>query len=724
MISESLYPETRITRWASEPEDLAQMPVDLVARIYFDICLIDKFEHAALRLKDADCVWGPIHTSVGQEATGAAVVHALRPSDKMTGTHRSHHHFLAKILQYFLPRDWQPHVNDVPEEGVIAVRRALAEVMGLSPGFCGGRGGSMHLRCEEAGFLGSNAIVAGGMPLATGVAFAEKRHETGNLVVCYFGDGAVNQGAFHEACNFAGAWDLPMIFFLENNFYAVGTRTDSVSAVSEIARRGASYGMDTHIVDGSDPVALFHVARLAAAAVRERGKPVFIEARCYRTYHHAGGQTGSAFKYRSEEEERYWVQRQPIVSFPKQVRAAGILDEATLNAIRLRAEKTVCAAVDFCTDSASPPRVRAELWPSPESAGEGLRSDGIEWQGALFREREDFTKWRKVRFSDIIAASIERWLEREPEALVLGEEVANFGGGAYGATKNLPQRYPKSVLNTPISEAGFIGLGAGAAMSGMRPIAEIMFPDFSLVAADQLFNVVAKARHMYGNTTQLPLVVRIRIATGCGYGAQHSMDPVGLYALFPGWRIVAPSTAFDYIGLFNSAMRSLDPVLILEHHSLYGQHFKVPTDDIDYMVRLGKARTIVPGDDITVVTYGAMVERCARLANRWREVGVSAEVIDLRTLDLWSLDYATLGSSLTKTGQLAIVEQAAASQGIGKQIAAVVQERFFDELDGPSACIASLDIAPSVSRVLENSALLDDETIFRRVTAVARRQWK
>ena len=174
-----------------------------------------------------------------------------------------------------------------------------------------------------------------------------------------------------------------------------------------------------------------------------------------------------------------------------------------------------------------------------------------------------------------------RWLEREPDAIVFGEGVANLGGGAYGATKGLVERFPDRLINTPISEGGFSGLGFGAATLGMRVVVEIMFADFALVAADQLFNQLSKARHMYDDTTDLPIVVRSRVGTGLGYGAQHSMDPVGLYGMFPSFRIIAPADSFDYIGLFNTAMHSLDPVVILEHNALYTQRSPAPAGDLD-----------------------------------------------------------------------------------------------------------------------------------------------
>ncbi len=713
-----------LLKWESEDSDIEKFDPCLAARMLFDVLLINEFEHAVLRLKKDDCVWGPVHTSVGQEATAAATVQALRKTDKFTGTHRSHHHFLSKVMHHILPESWNPASDELPEEGTEAVKRTLAEIMGLKTGYCGGRGGSMHLRNAEAGFLGSNAIVAGGIPLSVGAAFAEKFKKTNNIVVCFFSDGALNQGAFHEACNFAGIWSLPIIFFIENNYYSVATHTDDVCAVKDLASRASSYAMDGHIVDGNDVVAIHEVVKKTATDIREGGRPCFIEARCYRRYHHAGDQAGSAFKYRSKDEEEKWAEREVSKKLPADLLEADVLSSREVDRIKEMVAANVVHAVDSCTLPGKKRTVREELWPSQDTAADGLRSDGREWEGIEFSERKDFAQFEDIRLSDAIAAVTNRWLEKDPLTFVLGEEVANFGGGAYGATKGAPKKFPDRVLNAPISEAGIVGLGLGASMLGLRAIVEIMFPDFALVAADQLFNQVAKARHMYGGTTEIPLVVRTRIAAGCGYGGQHSMDPIGLYALFPGWRIAAPSNAFDYIGLFNSAMQSLDPVVFLEHHSLYTKKFPIPKDNLDYFIPFGKARRVTTGNDVTVITYGAMALRCEALNEQWASQGVSAEIIDLRSVDLLSIDYQTIGDSIRKTNAAVVVEEAATSQSIGGQIASQITERFFDDLDGPVTCLSSLNVPISVSRVLEAAALLSNDEIVSTTTAVAKRQWR
>jgi 2-oxoisovalerate dehydrogenase E1 component len=515
-----------------------------------------------------------------------------------------------------------------------------------------------------------------------------------------------------------------MIMILENNEYAVGTSIKDACAAPDSTLQAASYGMDAHVVQGHDILALYRLISEVAPGIRKGDPPCLVEAKCYRRFHHAGDQPGSAFKYRSKKEEETYRQREVIRHFPELLVEGKVLTRKGVDHVEALASRAIELAVDHYTTPGETRKVIFDFFPDPDSASLGTRSDGSEFTGLRFSERGDFASVRQMKYSDAIATATGRWLEKEPEAFILGEEIANFGGGAYGATKGLPEKYPDRVLNTPLSENGFTGLALGAAMSGMKAIVEIMFPDFTLVAADQVFNQVAKARHMYGNTTDLPLVLRTRIAIGCGYGGQHSMDPVGLYALFSGWRIVAPANSFDYVGLFNTAMQSNDPVLMMEHNALYTEEFPLPEDNLDYFIEFGKARIIEEGKDITLIAYGYMAWRLEELASRFKENGVAAEIIDLRTVDLPSLDFDTIGRSLEKTGVAAVIEEAPTNLSIGAKIAAELTERYFDYLDSPVMRLSSDDVPPPVSRVLEESVRLDDNRILEMVSLAALRKWK
>ncbi len=725
MKTRTINVRSKLTLVTSSKAEIDVIPRATAKRMLFSIFLINAFERSVIDLKSNDCVWGPIHISIGQEAVAAAAMAGLRSEDMITGSHRAHHITLAKILEHVLPKEWDPVTADVPDEARQAVYRTLAEIMGLADGYCGGRGGSMHLRCREAGVLGTNAIVAGGVPLSVGAALASRKRSRDDVVLAFMGDGAVNQGAFHEACNMASLWSLPVAFVVENNQYAVATSVHDATAATELTELAAAYEMDGYQVLGYDVPALYEVFRSAVDGLRKGGKPVLIEAKCYRHFHHGGDLPGSRYGYRTNEEEEEWLERDAYARFPQRLVAAGVLDEDAVESVRGKADAAVAEAVERCTQRGDGPvEVRDELWPAAQSVGEGVRSDGSELRDLPYAERDSFETMKQMTYSDAIAAVTGRWMEKDETVIVLGEEVANFGGGAYGATKGLPATYPDRLINTPISEGGFCGIGLGAAMHGMKPVVEIMFPDFTLVAGDQIFNQIGKARHMYGNTTDLPLVLRMRIGTGCGYGGQHSMDPVGLYALFPGWRIIAPSDGFEYVGLFNTAMHSNDPVAIFEHHSLYGRKSDVPQSDLDYCIPFGTARVVREGTDMTVVVYGSMVARAAAIADELAGESLSIEVIDLRSLDIASLDLETIGRSLEKTGVIATVEQAAGGQAIGRHVAAIVTERFFDLLDAPPGVVTALDVPNPVSRALEAAAMLDDEEITNLLRLMARREWK
>jgi 2-oxoisovalerate dehydrogenase E1 component len=278
-----------------------------------------------------------------------------------------------------------------------------------------------------------------------------------------------------------------------------------------------------------------------------------------------------------------------------------------------------------------------------------------------------------------------------------------LGGGTNGITKRALQVAPDRVLGTPISENAFAGLGAGIALDGRyRPVVEFMYPDFLWVAADQVFNQIGKVRHMFGGHSGVPLVLRTKVAMGTGYGSQHLMDPAGIFATSPGWRIVAPSTAADYIGLLNTALALEDPVLVIEHVDLYGLPQEVPAGDLDYQLPLGAAALRRTGSDITVISYLSMVHRCAEAIG---QCGADADLIDLRWLDRASIDWATIEASVKKTGAVLIVEQGARGTSYGGWLADEIQRRCFDWLDQPVERVTGGEASPSISKVLEAAAI-------------------
>lgn len=675
--------------------------------------LIRAFEEAVLQLAGEGLVHGPAHSSIGQEGGAVGSILALRTDDQINGSHRGHHQFLAKSLLQVAPDGLDPQgsfrgpIRDL-------MKRSMAEIMGLAQGFCRGRGGSMHLRWAEAGVLGTNAIVGGGVPLAAGAAWAHKQAGTDTVAVTYFGDGAVNIGSVLETMNLAAAWKLPLCFFIENNGYAVATTVGESTAEPRLSSRGQAFGIPAWRVDGMNPLAVHLAMKAAVAHMRSGAGPTIVEAEVYRFFHQNGAFPGSAFGYRSKEEEASWRLRDPLDHAAREMIALSLITEGEVADLRDRSQALMAELANELTEptAGNRRRIPGELWPSADFRDVGIRGDLAELAGARTSELETFTgRVTERRFVDVIADVIARRMETDPGVVVLGEDIHRLKGGTNGATRDLKDRFPDRVLGTPISENAFCGLGGGIAMDGRyKPIVEFMYPDFMWVAADQVFNQIGKARHMFGGDLAVPLVLRTKVAMGTGYGSQHSMDPAGLFATAPGWRIVAPSTPFDYVGLMNTALACKDPVLVIEHVDLYSASGPAPAEDLDYLIPFGKAAIRRVGSRATALTYLGMVRRTLEAVD---ELGADIEVIDLRTLDRAGLDWETIGGSIVKTNRVVIVEQGARGTSYGAWLADEIQRRFFDWLDHPIERVTGGEASPSISKVLERAAFAGTPEIVR-----------
>lgn len=677
------------------------------------LVLIRRFEEQLLNLSAVGILHGPAHSSIGQDGAAVGAMSILGSRDKINGTHRMHHQFLAKSLNHATPSNYAPIKDAILEAHRDVVYRTYAEILGLSPGYCGGRGGSMHLRYPEAGILGSNAIVGGNPSHAVGYAFADKMRGQSCISVAFFGDGAMQTGAAYEAMNLAALYSTPTVFFVENNLYAVSTRVSEQTREVRLSARGLSLGIPSIEFDGMDVIAARMAMQEARSIIEKHGGPVLLEAKTYRFMHQSGALKGSAFRYREKDEEEAWEARDPIRAFPMRLAAMGLIDTETTGLMEARAKDLIDGALNRLLENFGNEklqRIRPELWPDPSKVEFGIRGDLSELSGYRASELEQVPPEELVaaQFQSVIADAMLYNMEKRDDIFILGEDVHRLKGGTAGATKGIDERFPERLIGTPICENGFTGLALGAALNGMRPVVEIMYPDFSLCAADQLFNQVAKVRHMFGGTFPVPVVVRSRVTSGSGYGSQHSMDASGLFALFPGWRIVAPTRPYDYIGLLNAALACDDPVLIVEYQDLFKTVGPVPIEDWDFIVPIGKARIARPGSRCTILTYGVMVGISCAAADR---TNVDAEVIDLRTLDPLGLDWETIERSVRKTNALMIVEQTTRGTSISSRVVCDVQSRLFDWLDHQIIHVTGANSSPVVSKVLERAALAGSESV-------------
>ncbi|HXE48147.1 MAG TPA: thiamine pyrophosphate-dependent enzyme [Ramlibacter sp.] len=724
-----LRPDAPWIELQSEPQDWDAIGAAELLRMHYHLHVIRAFEETVLEFEKVGLVNGPLHSSIGQEAGAVGAMALLNSRDMITGAHRGHHQFIAKGMRHLDDARHDPRSQPLPEAVTTFLYRALAEILGLADGFCKGRGGSMHLRWTECGAMGTNAIVGGGVPIANGLAWAKKREGKGQVAMTFFGDGSAHIGSVPESMNLAALWALPLAFFIENNGYAVATRVEEQAKETRLSARGGGFAIPAWRVDGMDLAAVATASRIAVQHMRAGKGPALIEALVYRFLHHGGSLLGSAFGYRDKDEEAQWKARDPIARTAREMISRGWLTAQQDEAIRanvVAAMGLIASRLREDDPATGKPRIRPALWPKTEFRDHGLRGDLSEFEGARFEELESASaKTGEVKFVDAIATVMGRRMETDERIFVMGEDIHRLKGGTNGATKGLAQRFPDRIVPTPIEEGGFAGLCGGVAMEGSyRPVVEFMYADFTLVAADQVFNQIGKSRHMFGGDSPMPLVLRTKCAIGTGYGSQHSMEPAGLYSQWPGWRIVAPSTPFDYVGLMNSALLCEDPVLVIEHVDLYNTNGPAPVEDWDYYIPLGKAKVVRPGKAFTVLTYLAMVPLALKVA---RELDVDAEIIDLRSLDRAGIDWQTIGASITKTNNVVVLEQGTLTVSYGAMLTDEIQRRYFDHLDQPVQRIHGGESSPSVSKVLERSSHAGAEEIragFARMMADSGRPLK
>jgi 2-oxoisovalerate dehydrogenase E1 component len=651
--------------------------------LYERMLLIREFEDTVKFLFLEGTMPGTIHQCQGQEATAVGVCAALAPDDWITSTFRGHGHALAKGLS--------------PQE-------MMDELFGAETGCCKGRGGSMHVGNMSKGMVPGIAIVAGGIPLAAGMALSFKMENKPHVVASFFGDGAIAEGAFHEGVNMAAIWNLPLILVCENNLYGASTHVDLVMKNSRISDRAKSYGFRGETVDGNDVLAVYEAAQKAAADCRAGKGPVLLELL---TYRRTGHSRRDPCHYQPKDEREAWAQRDPIERF----RASAQISAEEHELINTRIQKLLAEAVERAKVAPHPSvsdlteYVFAEAPPRPPALN--VHNPVVSAGGST----------RRLGIAEALREGIAEEMEADPRVFCIGEDIGVPGGwgGAFTVTLGLEKKYSERMINTPIAELGFFGLATGAAMMGMRPIADVQYGDFLFLASDQIINNAAKLRYMSGGTASVPLVMRAPVGA-TGRGSQHAQNMERYFTGVPGLKVVAPSNAYDAKGLLKAALRDGNPVLMFEHKLLYGSKgaraeggavdasSDVPAED--YEVPLGKAAVRREGKNVTVLAWLLMVHYAMQAADE-----LDAEVIDVRSLS--PIDWDTIGASVRKTGRALIVEEGPITGGVGAEIAAGIAERW------PSVRVtrvASPDVPVPFTPVLENAYRPD----VRRISAGVR----
>ena len=640
--------------------------------LYRTMLIIRQTEEELARCHQRGLIHGACHTYVGQEAIASGICAHLNADDSVFSTHRGHGHALAKGMP---PRE------------------LMAELFGRSTGCSRGRGGSMHIFSPEIGMMGTSGIVGPCMLQACGGGYSSKLMKTGQVAVAFFGDGASNNGAFHEALNMASIWKLPTLFICENNQYATEVPFSYSSGSPSVADRAAGYGMVGHAADGNDVIEIHRLADEAVKRARAGEGPTLLECKTYRTRAHAEGM--GDFSYRTREEVEQWKLRCPIAKL-KSNAPASLMPQ--LQQIENEVAEMVREAREFAESSPVPESSTAtthvystDVYRGPEVA---------EYRTAVAAVKTP----REITFTQATVEALAGEMARNPRIFVMGEGIGKRGGN-FRTTPGLYDLHGADRLcDTPICERGFVGLAGGAAMTGTRPVVDFMFADFILDSVGEIINQIAKMQYMSSGRLKMPVLMRGCIGIGHSAATHHSGSYHAMYGQVPGLRVVVPSNAYDAKGLMLRALRCEDPVMFLEHREILTAKCHVPEED--YEIDFGKAAVVREGKDVTVVALARMVPLTLSRCDALEKSGISVELIDPRTIS--PLDTATICKSVAKTGRLLIIEETPAAYGFGAEVAAQVADAAFNDLDAPirrvNGAFAPTPYSPSLESAVVPSA--------------------
>ncbi|MGD8787071.1 MAG: dehydrogenase E1 component subunit alpha/beta [Phycisphaerales bacterium] len=703
------------------------------------------FEEKVFELLGQNIIKGASHLYAGEEAVAVGAIAAIERGDVIGSTHRGHGHCGAIGNKYTeSEQDRQNHWNQM-----------MAELMGKETGYCKGRGGSMHIAdVDKCNNLGSTGIVGGNQAPAVGAALAEKYKKTGKIVLSFFGDGSTNCGSFHESMNMASTLAVPLVAVIENNLYGMsvpfsGSEIDGAtraSNIEDIAERAAAYDVPAMIVDGQDALAVFLAVRQAVEKARKDNQMTIIEAKTYRWYGHSRSDPRA---YRTKAEEKAWHQRDPITVLREKLVSEKLCTDEQLDQIKDKAFETIETATKFGIDSPWPNAadLTKDVYVEETYPTEIIESDktlsskiteataafGVALASSTAKTKKEATEQAKgqinsqfdmdiMTIGQAVSAAQAEELQRDNNVIIMGEDVGLYGG-AYQATRGLVAQFGTGrVIDTAISEAAIAGAAVGAALRGMKPVAEIMYVDFVTIAMDQLVHVGAYNRYMFGGKAKVPMVLRTEGGVGRCIAAHHSESLEAWLMHTPGLYVVMPSTPYDAKGLLKAAIRSDNPVVFIEHKATYGQFGPVPKGD--YIIPLGVADIKRAGSDATIVSYSRMamysLEAAKILAS---EHGIDAEVIDVRTLK--PLDIDTIAESVRKTGRLITVSEGFCTCGAGREIAGRFMEyefsdgsHGFDYLDAAPVNLAAADVPPPMSEPLEIASIPSVQDIVEAVKKI------
>jgi len=645
-------------------------PLDAYRRMAY----IRQFEEKVLELGQEGHVAGSVHLCLGQEAIPVGAMSVLQPTDKVFSTYRGH--------------GWALACGADP----LAL---MAEIAQRGEGVNGGRAGSPMLSAPDVGFMGENSIIGAGLPIASGVAMANQMRGDKGVVLTSLGDGAMNQGGTTEAMIFAAARNLPVIFACENNGWAEMTPTSATTRGEHLARRGQGLGIESHIVDGNDPVAVAEAVSKAAEVCRSGEGPVLLE---FKTARLSGHYNKDIQHYRSAEDIEAARKEDPLL------RLRELENITAEDAQRIDAE--VAAEIAELAE-----KVRQLPAPSAEGVFEHLYAPELPaLQARADAPTKDMAYFRAVN------EALKDALKRREEVLVYGEDIA-VAGGVFGVTRGLQKEFGEQrVFDTPIAETAILGSAVGAAVAGMKPVVEIMWADFVFVALDQIVNQASNVRYVNRSKIHAPMVIRMQQGVTPGSCAQHSQSIEAILSHVPGIKVGLPATPQDAYAMTLAAIEDPDPVVLIEHRSMYQDTGAVSLSGPSE--RVGGAAVRREGTDLAIITWGPMVAAALAAADELAELGLEASVLDLRWLR--PLDDEAIAEIVARSGgRVIIAHQAFQSSGFGAEVSARITEKHFDQLAAPVLRVATPDVRMPSAPALQDELLPGPADIIKAAQRLA-----
>ncbi|MEX2115280.1 MAG: dehydrogenase E1 component subunit alpha/beta [Bacteroidota bacterium] len=601
-------------------------------------------------------------SGVGQEAISVGVTHALRDSDYILPLHRNLGVFTSRTMP---------------------LQKLFAQWQGKRSGFTKARDRSFHFGAPEYRVIGMISQLGAMLGVADGLALASNLDGRDDIALVFSGDGGTSEGDFHEAVNVAAVWDLPVIFLIENNGYGLSTPSHEQFRCRQMIDKAIGYGIEGIKVDGNNILDVYSTTKRIAEQMRRDRKPVILEAMTFRL---RGHEEASGVKYVPPSLIEEWKKRDPVMNFEEHLRTSEVLTEAAIKTIRTEFKE----AIDVAWNAAL---LEPDVTASEEEELRDVYAAAPQEPGTPPADRGP-----SKRFVDAIAEGLRQGMEFDPKLVLMGQDIAEYGG-VFKVTEGFVQKFGKErVRNTPLCESAIIATGLGLSLAGRASMVEMQFADFVSCGFNQIVNNLAKTHFRWGHGVN----VTVRMPTGAGVGAGpfHSQSTEAWFTHIPGLRVVYPATPFDAKGLLTAALREPNPVLFFEHKHLY-RSLEGPVPDEYYTIPLGQASVVQEGADITLVTYGLGVHWALEVSREFKESGI--EIIDLRTLLPW--DRETVFASVRKTNRCLVLHEDTLVGGFGGEIGSSIQEECFRFLDAPVMRLGSLETPVPFNTELEKQFL-------------------